>query len=345
MNQTEMNQTERTESVDSQTMQVDADDTLYACLKRGITRKKFFHYIEQLIKIHQNCQQRNIRIEMNLKEIHVSEETLIYKASLGNQYFNDRQMAEWLRSLAFEASFTGSDFLEAIHEYLSILDRNHENAFQPLLDQMPALKEGRKVTMCDNQNEISHKQPAYIPPSQIPVAPKKGLFQRRKKEKVIKNSKETAAPHTVPANALSSNASFMPVPPNAAPIRTIPDPGMLPQNMDETSVLDTSAWRPAATASHALLVDLKSGNQVVLDKPCFSLGKDSKYADYAFQNNAISRTHAIINRRDNRYFLTDNGSTNGTFVNGNQIFQGKPVEIKNADLIKLADLELKMVIQ
>lgn len=61
-------------------------------------------------------------------------------------------------------------------------------------------------------------------------------------------------------------------------------------------------------------------------------------ADVIVDNTAISREHTSIELKDGRYILSDLGSLNGTFVNGNKIDRG--VYITEDDNIKLGKFKL-----
>ncbi len=61
-------------------------------------------------------------------------------------------------------------------------------------------------------------------------------------------------------------------------------------------------------------------------------------ADVIVDNTAISRQHTSLQLRDDSYMLTDLGSLNGTFVNGERIKD--TVFVSNRDNIKLGKFEL-----
>ena len=60
-----------------------------------------------------------------------------------------------------------------------------------------------------------------------------------------------------------------------------------------------------------------TGEKIELGKPSFVLGKNPEKSDYAVADNTnISRVHAVITMRNGRYYVMDQNSTNGTFING-----------------------------
>ncbi len=88
------------------------------------------------------------------------------------------------------------------------------------------------------------------------------------------------------------------------------------------------------------LIRRKNGENIIINKDCFSIGKDSLNIDFRIaDNSAISRRHATIRKSGNQIIIEDNNSTNGTFVKGEKLSKGQTKIINNGDVIKLADEE------
>jgi pSer/pThr/pTyr-binding forkhead associated (FHA) protein len=59
------------------------------------------------------------------------------------------------------------------------------------------------------------------------------------------------------------------------------------------------------------------------------------------QERSVSRRHAKLERRAGRlYLVEDLGTTNGTFLNGERIAPGKPLEVGSGDLLRFGLVEL-----
>lgn len=87
---------------------------------------------------------------------------------------------------------------------------------------------------------------------------------------------------------------------------------------------------------------MDTGEIIPLGKQPLRLGKSAQQADYCITDNpAISRLHASIIHKENRYYIIDNRSTNHTKVNGSVIPPEYPVPLKNNDLISLADMDFQ----
>lgn len=64
----------------------------------------------------------------------------------------------------------------------------------------------------------------------------------------------------------------------------------------------------------------------------------SGFCDIVLNKRSVSREHARIFERNGQYFITDLGSNNGTFVNGQAIHE--PITLQDGDRINLFDVPL-----
>lgn len=105
-----------------------------------------------------------------------------------------------------------------------------------------------------------------------------------------------------------------------------------------TTVLGTSGDINKAPATNPRLIRSKTMENIPINKPVFRLGTERSYVDYfVTDNSAISRSHANIIIRDDKYYIVDTNSTNHTYVNGNMIQNNVEYEINDKDMIKLAN--------
>ncbi len=90
--------------------------------------------------------------------------------------------------------------------------------------------------------------------------------------------------------------------------------------------------------SYPLIYRVLTGENIPVNKPVFRLGKERNYVDYfVFNNNAVSRNHADIITRGNRYFVKDLNSKNHTYINDKIIPVNMEIEIKRGDVFKLGN--------
>lgn len=110
---------------------------------------------------------------------------------------------------------------------------------------------------------------------------------------------------------------------------------------DGKTVLLSTAGSNGAQKPQVFL-EKKSGERIYITKNNFFIGKADKADianDYIIKNNAVSRNHAYLQLTANGASITDNNSSNGTFVNGERIPSMVNTELKNGDAVRLANEE------
>lgn len=103
---------------------------------------------------------------------------------------------------------------------------------------------------------------------------------------------------------------------------------ILSEAEDKTEILFVQPSLP----SHYLIA--KSSNnpaEIAMKNFPYYVGKDKTRNQLVLNEGSVSRLHAVITIRDKVVFLTDLGSTNGTYVNGQRIEKNQPVMIDNSD--------------
>lgn len=121
-----------------------------------------------------------------------------------------------------------------------------------------------------------------------------------------------------------------------------------PKDLDEDLIYDPSCdISPPAEFSaenknscSGRLIYEGEGNEkdYMISKESNMVGSRDRNNDVKLNSKAVSRHHAIIRCLDNRYYLEDLGSTNGTHLNGRQLRPGKSVELSYMDRISFADV-------
>ena len=88
--------------------------------------------------------------------------------------------------------------------------------------------------------------------------------------------------------------------------------------------------------NRGILYFVHTQQSVTIDRDEFRIGKNAGMVDYVIANDSsVSRQHAVIIRRNGQFFLSDLGSTNGTFINDNRI--SGMVQLQDGDNIRFAD--------
>ncbi|MDX1601364.1 MAG: FHA domain-containing protein [Anaerolineales bacterium] len=90
----------------------------------------------------------------------------------------------------------------------------------------------------------------------------------------------------------------------------------------------------------------KVGSWIPIEEYVTVLGRDPERVDVSFypeSKTSVSGVHATLQLYFGKFYLTDNGSTNGTRVNGQQLVAEEPRELSDGDEIILGDASLKGV--
>ena len=90
------------------------------------------------------------------------------------------------------------------------------------------------------------------------------------------------------------------------------------------------------------IVRLSTGEKITLNKPVIKIGKQRTKVDFCIVgNNTVSRVHVKIFSKSGKYFIWDNNSRNGTYVNGDIIPPEMETMLADGDIIKLSDEEFE----
>lgn len=84
--------------------------------------------------------------------------------------------------------------------------------------------------------------------------------------------------------------------------------------------------------------------EILIDKDETLLGKKRELVDAVIPfNNMISRKHCRISRNNGEFYISDEGSANGTYVNRVRLSPGQRQQIRKGDIIRLADSDFQIV--
>lgn len=92
------------------------------------------------------------------------------------------------------------------------------------------------------------------------------------------------------------------------------------------------------------LVRTSTGDRYQIVKPLTKIGRKESLVDICITGNIyVGRIHAVIHLRNGELFIEDNGSVNGTFINGSSNKITEMVKIQPGDTITLGDEELTVI--
>ena len=148
-----------------------------------------------------------------------------------------------------------------------------------------------------------------------------------------------------PMPQMQQNPQGQPVPPMPQMQPVPPMPQMQPvPPMPQTPPMPQAQpvqGNPFDGAPAPYFLRVKTGERISLDKAEFKIGHKARLVDYAItDNSAISRVHCVITKRNGVCFISDNKSTNGTFVNGEELKAGEEKFLTNNAIVILGDEEL-----
>lgn len=111
---------------------------------------------------------------------------------------------------------------------------------------------------------------------------------------------------------------------------------VFPSPVDRYSSAPTDVLRRPPQAT---LYIVSAGQTVLISRDAFRIGKNAPAVDYQILNNiTVSRLHAIIFRRNGSFYIADQNSTNGTYINNVRITT--ECQLHDGDSIRLSDEEI-----
>ena len=78
-------------------------------------------------------------------------------------------------------------------------------------------------------------------------------------------------------------------------------------------------------------------DRIYIDKNTFNVGRDKSKSDFAIIKSSISKQHATISCIGDRYYIIDNDSSNGTYLNSIRLQPNKSYDLNDRDDIIFAD--------
>jgi len=157
-----------------------------------------------------------------------------------------------------------------------------------------------------------------------------------------------------------AGSSFMPIPeknveskPTPAPKRETPSPTPVKQAQpvveEKPKVVEKATPKPEPVAvSSSLEFNLSanggplSGNSFKMDRSPLNIGR-GKDNHIVLNDGTVSWKHASFKQEDMKWNIRDLGSSNHTFLNGEQLEPNKPYQVNRGDKIKIGETILEVV--
>jgi hypothetical protein len=118
---------------------------------------------------------------------------------------------------------------------------------------------------------------------------------------------------------------------------------IMPEDYNPTCLLSDTLEQPEVTTKILLKsLDEEQYSSIWIEEFPFFIGKLRKNVDYYLEKSVVSRYHAKLTKEEDKYYITDLNSTNGTFVNEGLLTSYEKKEIILGDRIALANLSFEL---
>lgn len=323
---------------------------LEAYLKKGITKNDFFLVIAQILEAVKSIGRNSFNINnliLNMKYVFVNEMThelhFVYQPIYSSAISSD--LASFLYDVAYSVTLALNEDYKCVNNFIAYLKGLQAvsviNIEKYLLDVYPQIykqvkrqKYGQSEYLGSFKNgkDIYYDMDKRRKPTPLADYDSTSLlFEKNDKDEatslLIEDVKDT------PTSLLDDD--------NNEPT------SLLVEDEDEaTSLLiddePTSLLSEGPQISYPYLIRKNSFDRMDINKPVFRIGKERSYVDYfVADNNAVSRIHADIITKNNSFFVKDENSTNGTYVNGNRLSPKEEVQVFDGDIITFANEEFE----
>lgn len=327
-----------------------ADMKLCDMLRDGIDKETFFKIIAQVINVLRwlNSQKLSIsNLELKSDYVFVNSKTkelfMLYVPVDGD--ISNGSLKCFLEMLVFESSFNLGEDTEFKQELMNLLNSgaslNAKSLEQYVKTYCPKVGEsiakygrGENSKISDTKSEWLRQMSAADQEKEIHQTQTAQPANRVKGTDIFYNDRVS----------LNTNCGTSMFEQNGGGTVVLnEDAGgtvVLNEDVGGTVVLDESESFNVAT--YPKLIRRNTGEEIVIDKPVFRIGKEAGAVDYLVPDNpTVSRNHADIISRDGRYYLYDNNSTNRSYVNNIIVEPLKNVELYDGASIRLSDEEFE----
>lgn len=323
---------------------------LEAYLKKGITKNDFFLVIAQILEAVKSIGRNSFNINnliLNMKYVFVNEMThelhFVYQPIYSSAISSD--LAPFLYDVAYSVTLALNEDYKCVNNFIAYLKGLQAvsviNIEKYLLDVYPQIykqvkrqKYGQSEYLGSFKNgkDIYYDMDKRRKPTPLADYDSTSLlFEKNDKDEatslLMEDVKDT------PTSLLDDD--------NNEPTSLLVD-----DEDEATSLLiddeATSLLSEGAQISYPYLIRKNSFDRMDINKPVFRIGKERSYVDcFVANNNAVSRIHADIITKNNSFFVKDENSTNGTYVNGNRLSPNEEVQVFDGDIITFANEEFE----
>lgn len=303
--------------------------TLEEYLGSGISKNDFFLVFAQILEVVKSVDRNSFNINnlvMNLKYTFINKQTkevhFIYQPIMSQRI--SANLASFLYDVAYNTKLALNEDVKPINELLAYIRGLNVVAVLPLENYI--LKVYPQI----------YKQVKRQKPGQSEALVGSDVYYRRnewdEKKKKITDDKPTSllSDYDEPTSLLNDEDEATSL--------------LMADDDDSTSLLNDDDEATSLLGDNSsfqrfpYLIRKNTFDRIDINKPVFRIGKEKSYVDYFIgDNNTISRLHADIINRDNRYYLKDNNSTNHSYINGSMVQGNQEAELFDGAVITLSN--------
>lgn len=310
----------------SKQFMAEQDMTILNYLKRYITVETYFDIVGQIVTMLQKMQREGMQVALDMQTMQVENGKVKFQLTMEDSVYDLEKIQNFLKEMTFGCIFEANENCQKVTSFLQYLD-----------NPSACISLEAIMQYCFGEAGQLNRQQSQSVQSQSNIQQRQGVL---------------------PQQSMQSQAA-------------VGETGVLGagfwENLEqqyqqgdtqngETGVLDPSFWEKALQNTPSVrldnprqsqivygkLVNVKTGQETLITRDNFWIGKED--VDLQISKEVISRRHAVLISKDNHYFVSDNGSTNKTYVNNREIPARASVEIFNGTRIKFANEEYEFQI-
>ncbi len=297
--------------------------SLYERMKRPVTKYEFFFIMEQIVDSFQKLQRYKLlpgRVIWDIRNVYYNESTkelqFIYIP------FTAVQNGGNIRTLMDAVGYAAIPQQETNTDYIS--------RFMFFLSSLPAFDAAQI------EKFIEHEDRKVVNTIKKHGAGQSGFMTDKPKDYYNHYEEKNSDDGSDPTGLLEEDEATGLLDEEQTGLLDDDEATGLLNDDDGTALLDENQ----VNIHYPSLFRVLTQETILINKPVFRLGKERSYVDYfVTNNNAVSRSHADIITRGQRYFVMDLNSKNRTFINNQVVPVQQEVEIFDGDHIKLANEE------
>lgn len=290
-------------------------------LKKPISKYDFFFIMEQIVVATQKIENNNLflhNLVLQKNNVYINEITkemqFLYVPLL--QKKNDVDVVEFMESIIYAAIPEENSNSDYISKYVYFIKGMKE--YNPDLVEQYIAREEKNVVNTIKKNNVGQS----------------GFMTDKPKDYYDHYSNEQSGNYDEEATGLLADCEA-----TGLLMEDFEATGLLTDDDEGTALLTEDYTTPTYQRFPSITRE-STGEEIQIGKNVFRIGKEQSYVDYFVANNsAISRSHADIITRGQKYFVIDLNSKNKTYINEQPLPPQSEVEIFDGDKLKLANEE------